>query len=166
MPRALILAHYDQDGLIDPHVIQALQIYRRLVDRLVVVSTAASSLPPAAANLVDDFVTRPNKGYDFCSWKLGLERLLPHHEFDEIVFCNDSVYGPLSKWERLLDDPRVEDADLWGMVRSIQGPKSRENVDCPHPELVFCDAQTGNLLTSLFLFLEQRAASPHQRACD
>ena len=132
MPRALILAHHDQDGLIDPHVIQTLQIYRRLVDRLVVVSTAAASLPPAAANLVDDFVTRPNEGYDFCSWKLGLERLLPHHEFDEIVFCNDSVYGPLSKWERLLDDPRVEDADLWGMVRSRQGPKSRGNVDCPH----------------------------------
>ena len=132
MPRALILAHYDRDGLIDPHVIQALQIYRRLVDRLVVVSTAAAGLPPAAAKLVDDFVTRQYEGYDFCSWKLGLERLVPHHEFDEIVFCNDSVYGPLSMWERLLDDPRVEDADLWGMVRSIQGPKCRGNVDCPH----------------------------------
>lgn len=132
MPRALILAHYDRDDLIDPHVIQALQIYRRLVDRLVVVSTAAACLPPAAAKLVDVFVTRQNEGYDFCSWKLGLERLVPHHEFDEIVFCNDSVYGPLSRWERLLDDPRVEDADLWGMVRSIQGPKCRGNVDCPH----------------------------------
>ena len=132
MPRALILAHYDQDGLIDPHVIQALQIYRRLVNRLVVVSTAAACLPPAAANLVDDFVIRPNEGYDFCSWKLGLERLVPYHEFDEIVFCNDSVYGPLSRWEGMLDDPRVEDADLWGMVRSIQGPKCRGNVDCPH----------------------------------
>lgn len=132
MPRALILAHHDQEGLIDPHVIEALQIYRRLVDRLVVVSTAADSLPPAAAELVDDFLARPNEGYDFCSWKLGLEQFALPEEFDEIVFCNDSVYGPLCNGEQLLDDPRVEDADLWGMVRSTQGPKCRGNVDCPH----------------------------------
>jgi lipopolysaccharide biosynthesis protein len=132
MSRALILAHHDHDGLIDPHVVDTLQVYRRLVDRLVVVSTSAQSLPLVLVDSVDDFITRPNEGYDFCSWKVGLDRLRPCDRYDEIICCNDSVYGPLFNRENLLSDTRVATADVWGMVRSVQGTKRRGDVDCPH----------------------------------
>ena len=71
--RALIFAHYDRDGVIDPHVQYAIKCYREVVNRLVVVSTSATALPGSIAQHVDHFISRPNKGYDFCSWKEGIE---------------------------------------------------------------------------------------------
>jgi rhamnosyltransferase len=120
MRRAVILAHYDQDGIIDPYVIRALHGYRAIADRLVLVSASASSLPPALADVVDDFLPRENVGYDFCSWRDGIARLGDPRQFDEIVCANDSVYGPLSDLRPVMSDPRVAGADFWGMVMSAQ----------------------------------------------
>lgn len=120
MKRAVILAHYDQDGIVDPYVIRALQAYRAIADRLVLVSASASSLPEALTDVVDDFLPRENVGYDFCSWRDGIARLGDPRHFDEIVCANDSVYGPLSDLRPVMSDPRVVGADFWGMVMSAQ----------------------------------------------
>ncbi len=120
MKRAVILAHYDRDGIVDPYVIRALRSYREIADRLVLVSASASSLPAALATVVDDFLPRANIGYDFCSWRDGIARLGDPRQFDEIVCANDSVYGPLSDLSPLMADSRVAAADFWGMVMSAQ----------------------------------------------
>jgi lipopolysaccharide biosynthesis protein len=120
MNRAVILAHYDPDGIVDPYVIRALQCYREIADRLVLVSASASSLPASLADVVDDFLPRANVGYDFCSWRDGLARLGDPRQFDEIICANDSVYGPLFDLENVMSDPRVAAADFWGMVMSAQ----------------------------------------------
>jgi lipopolysaccharide biosynthesis protein len=120
MKRAVILAHYDRDGIVDPYVIRALRSYREIADRLVLVSASASSLPAALATVVDDFLPRANIGYDFCSWRDGIARLGDPQQFDEIVCANDSVYGPLSDLSPVMADSRVAAADFWGMVMSAQ----------------------------------------------
>jgi rhamnosyltransferase len=120
MNRAVILAHYDPDGIIDPYVIRALQCYREIANRLVLVSASASSLPASLADVVDDFLPRANVGYDFCSWRDGIARLGDLSQFDEIVCANDSVYGPLFDLKNVMSDPRVAAADFWGMVMSAQ----------------------------------------------
>lgn len=120
MSRAVVLAHYDPDGIIDPYVIRALQGYRVIADRLVLVSASASALPPALATVVDDFLPRANVGYDFCSWRDGLALLGDPRQFDEIICANDSVYGPFSDLRPVVSDPRVANADFWGMVMSAQ----------------------------------------------
>lgn len=120
MKRAVILAHYDPDGIVDPYVIRALHSYREIADRLVLVSASASSLPAALTAIVDDFLPRANVGYDFCSWRDGIARLGDLRQFDEIVCANDSVYGPLSDLSPVMTDSRVAGADFWGMVMSAQ----------------------------------------------
>lgn len=120
MKRAVILAHYDQDGIVDPYVIRALQAYRAIANRLVLVSASASSLPTSLVDIVDDFLPRENVGYDFCSWRDGIACLGDPRQFDEIVCANDSVYGPLSDMRPVMADPRVAAADFWGMVMSSQ----------------------------------------------
>jgi len=117
--RAIVLAHFDPHGRFDPHVIHALAAYRRLADRLVVVSNGGGRLHPDIASLVDAYLPRPNLGYDFCAWRDGLATL-DRSAFDEIVCVNDSVYGPLFDLAPAFDDPRTEAADLWGMVVSDQ----------------------------------------------
>jgi lipopolysaccharide biosynthesis protein len=132
MARAVVFVHYDPGGLFDDHVIDALRQYRHLADRLVVVSTSARRLPPALEPIVDTFIPRENVGYDFCSWKAGLESLGDLTQFDEVVCANDSVYGPLFDLAPAFSDPRISHADFWGMCLSDQGIKRRGGGPEPH----------------------------------
>ena len=120
MKRAIVLAHYDPDGIVDPYVVRAVAAYRPLAERLVVVSASAKALPEALSGVVDAFLPRENVGYDFGSWRAGLDLLGPLAEYDEVICVNDSVYGPLTDLGPVLADPRLADADFWGMVRSGQ----------------------------------------------
>ena len=141
MRRAIILAHFDPDGLLDPHVRGALVAYRRVADRVVLVSTTLARLPADVGGLVDQFHSRANHGYDFGSWRLGLESLGASGVFDEVVCVNDSVYGPLWDLGGVLADRRVADADFWGMVRSDQPPRSRRGRPAPHVQSWFFAAR-------------------------
>ena len=40
-------------------------------------------------------ISRENRGYDFYSWKVGLEEYPQHREHAGFLLANDSVYGPL-----------------------------------------------------------------------
>lgn len=133
MVRALVMAHYDCHGIIDDYVAAALRAYRPLVDQLVLVSTSVKRVPDAIETLLDDFIPRDNVGYDFCSWRAGIERLGPLSDYDEVICANDSVYGPLFDFGTVLADRRVADADVWGMCISEQGTKRRgKRASCPH----------------------------------
>ena len=141
MSRAIILAHHDRDILIDPHVVHALRCYRQAADRLVVVSTSAEALPAALAGCIDTFISRPNVGYDFCSWQAGLAALGDPAAFAEVILVNDSMYGPLTDLAPVLADPRVAAADLWGMVLSDQATRRRGKRVCPHLQSWFLAAR-------------------------
>lgn len=118
MKRAVILAHFDRDGLIDPYVAAAAVAYRRVADHLVLVSSSAATLPANLAGVVDRFIARDNVGYDFGSWRAGLHALGDPTAFGEILFVNDSVYGPLFDLAPTLSGKATAAADAWGMVLS------------------------------------------------
>ncbi len=118
MKRAILLAHYDRDGIIDPYVIVAAKEYRRFADTLALISVSTRVLPTELHGVVDYFVPRENIGYDFGSWKAGLEAIGPPSDFDEIICVNDSVYGPLFDLAPAITSPQHRDADFWGMTIS------------------------------------------------
>ena len=153
MRRAIILAHHDPDGIVDPHVIHALRAYRALTDRLVVVSTSLRRLPDELVGTVDTFLPRENVGYDFGSWQAGLRMLSPSGGvdaagFDEVVCVNDSVYGPLFDPAPMFTDPRTAGADLWGMVISTQPPRHGGTIPRPHLQSWFLAARRALLASS------------------
>ena len=153
MRRAIILAHHDPDGIIDPHVIHALRAYRALADRLVVVSTSLRRLPDDLVGTVDTFLPRENVGYDFGSWQAGLRMLSPSGGvdaagFDEVVCVNDSVYGPLFDPAPMFTDPRTAGADLWGMVISTQPPRHGGRLPRPHLQSWFLAARRALLASA------------------
>jgi len=117
--RALVYAHWDRDGIVDPYVIHALREYRAVVGRIVFVSTHCSSMSPALTSLADEIIVRDNEGFDFASWREGLLRLdIP--AYDEILFTNSSVYGPLWPIEGCLAAAAARQSDLWGMTVSLE----------------------------------------------
>jgi rhamnosyltransferase len=113
----------------------AARAYRQLATRLVLVSNGGGRLPRDLAELVDDYLPRPNAGYDFGAWKDGLATL-DRGGFDEVVCVNDSVYGPLFDLAPAFDHPRTAAADLWGMVLSEQ-PTGRDRPRVPHVQSWF-----------------------------
>src|SRR5436190_13279802 len=120
LPRALIMAHYDPDGLVDSHVLYSLAVYRRAFAHITLVSVSAERLPLGHEHLADRFIARDNVGYDFFSWKVGFNALNDKEQFFEVVFANDSVYGPLFDIEHALMAPRVKEADFWGLTSSFE----------------------------------------------
>lgn len=118
MNRAILLAHYDRDGIIDPYVIAAAHEYRRFANTLVLISVSTKTPPHELSSVVDIFIHRENVGYDFGSWRAGLRSLGSPTAFDEIICVNDSVYGPLFDVGPALESPRLAAADFWGMTVS------------------------------------------------
>lgn len=74
--------------------------------------------------LADKLLIRENKGFDAGAYKDIFQNYIFEAElkkYDEIVFCNDSFYGPLFPFTEVWD--RMEDsrADFWGITRHPKG---------------------------------------------
>jgi lipopolysaccharide biosynthesis protein len=86
--RAFVVAHYDEQGRVARHL-RELVAHLASLGRVVFVST---QLDPSS-NLGDDVevITRPNEGYDFFSYKRGIEALRDDlSTLDELVILNSS----------------------------------------------------------------------------
>lgn len=145
--RALIYVHFDRDGIVDPYVEFALAQYRPHVDHLVFVSPSVRELTAKQKSLVDHFVSRENIGYDFGSWRDGLSTV-DLDRFEEILFANDSVYGPLWSPGPVLEFGRERDLDFWGMVMSDQSVSP--GVVTPHVQSWFFAARKELIRSEVF----------------
>ena len=116
--RAVIFAHYDRHDVVDPYVYYYLKELEKSCDRLIVVST--SDLKPDDLAELETIgctvITRENIGYDFMSYRAGLASI-DYRDYDEIVICNDSVYGPLFSLAGIFDEMVSRaDVDFWGLT--------------------------------------------------
>lgn len=119
MKRALIFAHYDRDGIIDPHVEFLLSELKKHTDKVVFVSTSAREAELERIRAIAEIaIARENVGYDFISWKLGYELLEDKADFDEVLFANDSVYGPVFDIAEIFKKMERKGYLFWGLVRS------------------------------------------------
>jgi lipopolysaccharide biosynthesis protein len=148
--RAVVLAHFDPQGQVDDYVVSSLHEYRRVADLLVLVTASARDAPPEVRRLVDRFIARPNVGYDFCSWREGIESIGSLSGIDELICANDSVYGPTGLLAPVLADRRVADADAWGMCLSLQGTVTRNHRAAPHLQSWFMAFRGPVLRSSAF----------------
>jgi Rhamnan synthesis protein F len=63
-------------------------------------------------------VRRNNYGYDFFSWKVGLEYAGDLSGYDYVVICNDSFVGPLVPYSRIFATMEQRPCDVWGLTQS------------------------------------------------
>ncbi|TDG12760.1 hypothetical protein E2F43_14425 [Seongchinamella unica] len=120
MKTACVFAHYDRDGIVDSHVTYSLSELHRCVQRLVFVSTSNLS-DETVGKLVAmgiEVIVRKNRGYDFYSYKVGIEHLTLS-DYDQLILCNDSVYGPLTDLSAFIGKMNEIDGDFWGITESF-----------------------------------------------
>ena len=122
-PMLCVLAHFDKDDLIDEYVVRYLQALDELGCETVFVSTAENldahnikKIRPYCTK----FIVKQNIGYDFASWRTGLEAVGDLSGYDRVVIANDSVYGPLQDLREIFAEMRDRIVPFWGITDSLR----------------------------------------------
>lgn len=142
MRRAAVFAHYDKDNIIDEYVIYYLKALKQICDKVVFVSCC--ELPAAEADklsgIADLTVVEKHNEYDFGSYKRGFFALKNKgtlEEIDELIFANDSCYGPLFPLENIFAEMEAKNPDFWGITKNRFGMKffKQQIIVCVRPHL-------------------------------
>ena len=111
------MAHYDVAGELRPHVRGQVDSLADSFERVVVCTTAPLK-DSARAWLSEraELVERANYGYDFFSYKVGLDAVGDLSGFDEVVVCNDSYVFAHDNYDRIIEEMRHRPCDFWGLT--------------------------------------------------
>ncbi len=119
----LVYVHWDSLGQLRPDVLEQLRAYRRHADIAFVSASpqllSHSKLISRLQKLCDVVLIRHNEGYDFGSWKAGVnfcERWVKNSR--RLILTNDSCYGPLNSLDSLFERLNQSTADVVGLTGS------------------------------------------------
>ena len=111
------MAHYDVAGALRPHVRGQVEALAASVDKLVVCTTA--QLQDSARQWLGEralVVERANYGYDFFSYKVGLDSAGDLSGYDEVVVCNDTYVFALDSYAPVFEGMADRPCDFWGLT--------------------------------------------------
>lgn len=121
--RVAVLAHWSPDGRITRSVDALVGQLTGHGFHVVLVSSTPSPGPlrwPAGATPARTVLRRPNAGYDFGSWAVGLDRYPQVRRADRVLLVNDSMAGPFAALDHVLDDFLTTSADVWAVTDSTE----------------------------------------------
>ncbi len=117
-----LFAHYDADGLIDPHVVRYLEGLKTMDCEIVFVSGSASESEwMKITHLCSEFILRNSYGRDFGSWYLAIKHCRDRFDrYNHVLCVNDSVYFPMNPVGDLITRIEAQSLDVWGIHESVQ----------------------------------------------
>lgn len=121
MNRAIVFSHYDEDNLVAPYVLVYLKALQDIASTIIFVSTSSLSneIQETLGTYCQKVILRENEGYDFMSYKVGLSHI-DYTNYDEVVLCNDSVYGPFYPLSDAFEAMQTKPIDMWGMTENYE----------------------------------------------
>ena len=125
MTRAAVFASYSEKCLIEDYVIFYLRQLKEMVEYIIFVSDneISSEEMRKLDGIVDITFTGRHEEYDFGSYKIGFKYLKTSRklgDFDELIFCNDSCYGPIASFSEAFLKMTKEGYDFWGLTENYQ----------------------------------------------
>ncbi|HRG63810.1 MAG TPA: rhamnan synthesis F family protein [Burkholderiales bacterium] len=120
MKTVTIFAHYDPQGKIENFVIYYLEKLKAVSNQIIFVSTSMLNdiEQQKIKHLVDKIITRENIGYDFHSYKAGIDSIDGLTAYDQLILCNDSCYGPLFSLKDIFVKMNRQEINFWGITSS------------------------------------------------
>ncbi len=120
--RIILYHHFDPRDIIDEYVIYFLRQFRDYGCDVIFHSHSAVSaayVEEKIGSLAIRTRVRENRGYDFASWK---EMLFDggkdfFTDYDEIIFTNSTVYGPLFPPSEIFSKMDEKDCDFWAPTK-------------------------------------------------
>ena len=156
MKRLLLYVHFNKYDHISRHVIYQLEHMRPLFEKLVFISNSKLSQGEVdklrERNLIDDFIQRDNKGYDFAAWHdgmkfVGFEEL---KQYDSVTVMNDTCFGPLWDMEPIYKQYELnEEISFWGMTNHQAIKTSNLNIN-EHLQSYFISFKKNLVESSIF----------------
>ena len=121
--RVAVLAHYSASAVVSRSFRALVGAMRSAGYGVLVVSSA--EFPERLDWCGDDttgvtVMRKPNVGYDFGSWAVGLDVYPDLRRREHVVLANDSLVGPFASIAPLLDAFHNTRADVWGLTETLQ----------------------------------------------
>lgn len=101
MNRVLLYVHFNKYNKVSKHIYYQLEKLRPLFTTVVFISNSKVEQKELEnlqkQRLIDSFIQRENKGFDFAAWHDGMMKI----GFDDLTLCdsltimNDTCFGPL-----------------------------------------------------------------------
>lgn len=117
--RASIFFFYDKDGIADRYIGYMLDGLREVSEYIVVVCNGLLSADGRKLfeDKADFIFCRENVGFDTWAFKeaiecVGWQKL---YEFDELILCNFTMFGPFRSLKDVFDDMESSVCDFWGI---------------------------------------------------
>jgi len=125
MKRVAVFASYNKEGIIATFVVHFLKELKKEVDDIIFI--ADNEIRPNEDYKLKDIVTyiqcERHACYDFGSYRRGYEWAAENgllKDADELIFCNDSCYGPVYPFREVFSKMEEKNCDFWGMTESYQ----------------------------------------------
>lgn len=132
MKRLAIYVYHNEMGVIEDYALFYLKSLLEVADEIVVVINGAINENELLKlnNPFIKIIQRENKGYDFWAYRagffsIGSEKL---KTFDEIIFANSSVYGPIYPFFELFEKMREKRVDFWGITKHQKTKNIKEHI--------------------------------------
>jgi lipopolysaccharide biosynthesis protein len=118
--RCAIFAHFDKNDTVDDYVFYYLKNLSKVSSDIIFVSTSNLSIGTIERlkGICTNVIIRKNIGYDFMSWRMGIKSIPDLDFYDDLIICNDSVYGPFSCLESIFDTMDQKKCHFWGLTES------------------------------------------------
>ena len=126
MKRLALYVFWEKNGIVYNYVEYYLQSLTSIAQEIVVIVNGrlSSEGRRKLEELGVVILVRENKGLDFSAWKAALEykgwELVT--QYDELILCNCSCYGPLYPFSELFDVMAKRNCDFWGINRQPKIP--------------------------------------------
>ena len=118
--RYAVYVFYDKQGKADRYCDVFLKGIRSEVDflQIIVNGDIDEDSLERFNSIADNVKVRENKGYDVTAYKTGI--LMPGFrelcKYDEVIICNNTLYGPLYPLNEMFEKMNSMDLDFWGLT--------------------------------------------------
>ncbi len=119
--RVCFFAHYDANNIVSDSVIHYLNELKKCNFWIIVVSTSKldAICQSQLLQTCDSVILRENDNLDWGGWNEVYQRYTDIRP-ELLLFCNDSVFGPLWPLKEFIDSLLAEEADVYGAVGSLE----------------------------------------------
>lgn len=115
-----IFVFYEKDGIVEDYVLYLLDDLNKCLDHLVIVCNGNLSEEGKQRffSYSEDIYVRNNIGYDIGAFQevlidyLGAKKV---QEYDELVLCNDTFFGPFVPFDDIFHSMEERNLDFWGL---------------------------------------------------
>lgn len=119
MNRVALYVFYDKDGKVDNYILYCLKEIKYVTDNIIFIVNGyiEQNSRFAVEQYADSIFIRENEGYDAGAYKdiissIGERQL---KKFDQVIFCNDTFYGPFSSLKEIFIEMGKRNVDFWGL---------------------------------------------------